>query len=365
MIEAFISEYLPSIIVTVLVALIFFIAGQYLWRYKEKSAEYERYKKAKETVIDVLESSLINKQSISPERIKHLISAAEREQNVELIDSPKSLVEDLELRFEKSKHLDTEQQRHYIDQIEEMIAKIERESIISSVPLSHGEILISLKEDIEAEKKDEALKGVEKLSTKIKELSERRQIHKYPRLSDVAAMLGIIVATVTISVFLTSLGGLSPTPTPMPTSTPQTPTLTTHGGPMLYIESHHHGEKVDSEKITVYGRAKGTAGTVVEKVTVNGVPTNDTTLWSAEVSLHTGSNTITVKATDNTGTSTEKTIALIFKGEPTSTLQTPTAMPTPTKSILPGTMDVDQLGPTPQIPTATPIPTTPLLPGTS
>jgi len=364
MIEEFISEYLPSILITVLAGLIFFIASLYFLRYKEKSAEYERYKKAKETVIDVLESSLINKQSISPERIKHLISAAEREQNVELIDSPKSLVEDLELRFEKSKHLDTEQQWHYIDQIEEMIAKIERESIISSVPLSHGEILISLKEDIEAEKKDDALKGLENLSTKIKELSERRQIHKYPRLSDVAAMLGIIVAIVTISVSLTFLGG-PPTPTPMPTSTPQTPTLTTHGGPMLYIDSHYDGEKVDSEKITASGRARGTAGTVVEKVTVNGVPTNDTTFWSAEVSLHTGSNTITVKATDNTGTSTEKTIALIFKGEPTSTLQTPTAMPTPKKSILPGTMDVDQLGPTPQIPTATPTPTTPLLPGTS
>ena len=364
MIEEFISEYLPSILITVLAGLIFFIASLYFLRYKEKSAEYERYKKAKETVIDVLESSLINKQSISPERIKHLISAAEREQNVELIDSPKSLVEDLELRFEKSKHLDTEQQWHYIDQIEEMIAKIERESIISSVPLSHGEILISLKEDIEAEKKDDALKGLEKLSTKIKELSERRQIHKYPRLSEVnVTMLGIIVAIVTISVSLTFLGG-PPTPTPMPTSTPQTPTLTTHGGPTLYIESHYHGEKVDSEKITVYGRAKGTAGTVVEKVTVNGVPTNDTTLWSAEVSLHTGSNTITVKATDNTGTSTEKTIALIFKGEPTSTLQTPTAMPTPTKSILPGTMDVDQLGHTSQTPTATPTPTKPLLPRT-
>ena len=340
MIGELISEYLPTILITVIAGFIFFIASLFFLRYKEKSAEYERYKKAKETVIDVLEGSLINKQSISPERIKHLISAAEREQNVELIDSPKSLVEDLELRFEKSKHLDTEQQWHYIDQIEEMIAKIERESIISSVPLSQEEILISLKENIEAEKKDDALKGLEKLSTKIKELSERRQRYKLLPQSDIFNILVVIATIVTISGLLATiipLGFISPTPTPMPTSTPQTPTLTTHGGPMLYIDSHYHGEKVNSEKITVYGRAMGTTGTVVEKVTVNGVPTNDTTLWSAEVSLHTGSNTITVKATDNTGTSTEKTIALIFKGEPTSTLQILTTTPTPTTPFLPGT----------------------------
>jgi hypothetical protein len=336
-------EIWASITIALGSGLLFLFLSHYFLKRKEKSAEYERYKKAKETVIDVLESSLINKQSISPERIKHLISAAEREQNVELIDSPKSLVEDLELKFEKSKHLDTEQQRHYIDQIEEMITKIERESIISSVPLSHEEILISLKENIEAEKKDDALKGLEKLSTKIKELSERRQKYKLSRLSDVGIMLGTIATIITVTILLTTIlwGGLLQMPTPMPTSTPQTPRLTTHGEPILYIDSHYDGERVYSEKITVSGRARGTGGAVVEKVTVNGVPTNDTTLWSAEVSLHTGSNTITVKATDNTGTSTEETIALIFKGEPTSTLQTPTAMPTPTTSLLPGTMDVD------------------------
>ena len=204
MIGELISEYLPTILITVIAGLIFFTAGQYIWRYKENSAEYERYKKAKETVIDVLESSLINKQSISPERIKHIISAAEREQNVELIDSPKSLVENLELRFEKSKHLDSEQQRHYIDQIEEMIAKIDRESIISSMPLSYEEILISLKENIEAEKKDDALKDLEKLSTNIKELSPRsRQIYTISRLTNVLIFLSgmLLMGVILLGIF--------------------------------------------------------------------------------------------------------------------------------------------------------------------
>ena len=153
MVEVFLSENWQTILISLIAGLIFFIASLYFLRYTEKSVEYERYKKAKETVIDILESSLINKQSILPERIKHLISASEREQSTELKDPPKILLEDLELRFEKSKHLDTEQQTRYIDQIEEMISKIESESKISSVPLSYEEILTSLKENIETEKK--------------------------------------------------------------------------------------------------------------------------------------------------------------------------------------------------------------------
>ena len=167
MVEVFLSENWQTILISLIAGLIFFIASLYFLRYTEKSVEYERYKKAKETVIDILESSLINKQSILPERIKHLISASEREQSTELKDPPKILLEDLELRFEKSKHLDTEQQTRYIDQIEEMISKIESESKISSVPLSYEEILTSLKENIETEKKSDALNDLDKLSTKI------------------------------------------------------------------------------------------------------------------------------------------------------------------------------------------------------
>ena len=223
-------EIWERIIIALGSGFIFLFLSNYFLKRKEISAKYERYKKAKETVIDVLESSLINKQSISPERIKHLISAAEREQNVELIDSPKSLVEELELRVEKSKHLDTEQQWHYINQIEEMIAKIERESIISSVPLSYEEILISLKENIEAEKKDDALKGLEKLSTN---LSERRPNYgSSGMISTVATLIGIIVAIITISVFLSGIFNLNHVDTPgqhtsTPTATPTTIPTTT------------------------------------------------------------------------------------------------------------------------------------------
>ena len=145
MIYEFLIENWQNLLITIFGGLFFFLASIFFIRYKEKSAEFERYKKAKEIVYDVLESSLINKQPIAFSRIKHVISAAEREQKTEIKNSPVSLLEDLELRFEVSKHLDTDQQMVYLNQIEELISNIESESKISSLPLSLEEIYVSLK----------------------------------------------------------------------------------------------------------------------------------------------------------------------------------------------------------------------------
>jgi len=176
MIEEFLLENWQTIIITFIFGLIFFFVSIYFLRYKEKSAEYERYKKAKETVIGVLESSLINKKPISLNRIYHLISASEREQKVEIKDSPKELLEDLELRFEISKHLDPEQQKVYIDQIEETISKIESQSKIISVPAVLKDIYSSLKENIELGRKDDALEDLDKIIMKIRSSYLRREL---------------------------------------------------------------------------------------------------------------------------------------------------------------------------------------------
>jgi len=177
-IETMIGEFFYENWVALLIALLaglplFFLTLLFL-KYERKS---KRYKKAKETVIDNLESLFINNKSVSPEIIKHLISATEREQNIELKDTPKNLLEDLELRFEKNKHLNTERRTYYIEQIEELISKIESESKISSVPLSYENVLTSLKENIEKGKKDAAFKDLDELSIKIRRLD---RIAKYP-----------------------------------------------------------------------------------------------------------------------------------------------------------------------------------------
>ena len=81
------------------------VMGSYLWMKTVNLGE-------------ILENMVINKQPITFSRIKHIISETEREQKTEIKDSPASLLEDLELRFEVSKHLDTEQQMVYVNQIE-------------------------------------------------------------------------------------------------------------------------------------------------------------------------------------------------------------------------------------------------------
>lgn len=105
--------------------------------------------------------------------------------------------------------------------------------------------------------------------------------------------------------------------------------------PLLFIDSPSDGEKVYSDTITVSGRARGTGGAVVESVTVNDVLATDTILWSAEVSLHAGSNTITVVATDDTDNSTTKTITVILDGELTPTSTPTTYVPRPSPAHTP------------------------------
>ena len=209
MIYEFLNENWQNLLITIIGGFIFFLAGILFLGYKERSAEFERYKKAKEIVSDVLESSLINKQPITLSRIRHIISAAEREQKTEIKDSPVSLLEDLELRFEISKHLDTEQQMVYVNQIEELMSNIESESKISSLPHSFEEIYISLKLNIENGNKDDALDDLNKISNKIKTLHSMSEPLIYSTMefykrNPVIFVLFIVIYIIVVYVFFIS-----------------------------------------------------------------------------------------------------------------------------------------------------------------
>lgn len=174
MIWEFFYENRVALLITLVGGIPVFLYTLISWEHKQR---YERHKKAKETVIDNLESLFINNQSVSLEIIKHLISATEREQIIELKDPPKNLLEDLELRFEKSKHLNTERRTYYIEQIEEIISKIETESKEGLLPIPLADLLTSLKENIETGEKDRALNDLDKLSFQFRRLV---RIAKYP-----------------------------------------------------------------------------------------------------------------------------------------------------------------------------------------
>ncbi|WP_300667590.1 Ig-like domain-containing protein [Desulfoluna sp.] len=122
-----------------------------------------------------------------------------------------------------------------------------------------------------------------------------------------------------------SIGGFSQTVAHTLINGPSTLTVTMPDGlddlvgPLLSITSHTSGDLVKTDTLTLTGTASdlGRGDSGVQQVTVNGLPaeggsatTGETATWSAEVPLVTGSNTITVSATDNATTQNETSQSL-------------------------------------------------------
>ena len=92
------------------------------------SARIERSKRAKEEMLDILESNIVNKQTISSELITNLLEASEREYETNLHDfcTSVTLLQDVLLRLQRSRHLDITQKAEYTNQIDQMISLINR-----------------------------------------------------------------------------------------------------------------------------------------------------------------------------------------------------------------------------------------------
>jgi predicted ATP-binding protein involved in virulence len=125
--------------------------------------------------------------------------------------------------------------------------------------------------------------------------------------------------------------------------------VTSAGSVMIAIYSPSDGDTVYTDKIAVFGGARGTEGAIVESVTVNGLLADGTISWSKDISLQPGQNKITAVATDNMGQSISKTISVTYIAS------TPSPAPT-TPPPLPTTIQTGGHGPTPA-PIPTPIPT--------
>jgi hypothetical protein len=83
--------------------------------------------------------------------------------------------------------------------------------------------------------------------------------------------------------------------------------------PTLSIGSHSNNQVVSATAINVTGTSSdgGTFPSDVASVTVNGLAATGTVSWSRTVSLSSGSNTITVVATDTAGNQTQQQITVV------------------------------------------------------
>lgn len=150
-------------------AIFYFLSKEGLKKYIS-SAEKERIKQAKITLLDILEARIINKQEISLHKINNLMNAISREHSIDLFDitTPQSLLQDLELIFEKSHHLDSVQKDNYCKQIQDQIEIIEKTAKID---------IISDKSQADVHISNEYIKLLEEISTKI-ELNDSANAQK-------------------------------------------------------------------------------------------------------------------------------------------------------------------------------------------
>ncbi len=104
-----------SIIVSLIIGFLFFVLGPIgLW-FSGRRIRRERLRKAKDSMVDLLEGMLVNQEDVTPEKLDLLFNAVGREIDVSLhgVYDGDLLIEDMMLRFQKSRHLDAQQKQDY------------------------------------------------------------------------------------------------------------------------------------------------------------------------------------------------------------------------------------------------------------
>ena len=190
----FLTQNWQNIIVALSVGFIFYILSTYLLKKYVTSAGKERVKRAKDSLLTILESRVINKQEISLEKINNLLKAIEREHSVILSDSvsSSSILQDLELEFEKSHHLDPNQKEEYCTLIQNQIQEIRASEDALNIPPKYSEILENLEENIKSKNTDKSLEFIKLLKKKLDNRED--SIYDEPNGIIVLLTLAIIIA---------------------------------------------------------------------------------------------------------------------------------------------------------------------------
>ena len=154
-----------SIIIAIVLSSIFYLLSSRGLKKAIVSRQEERLKTAKESIVDVLEYQIINNSEMNINKIIHLLNATSRERDVNLNQEykPIDILEDLELRFAKSKHLKNEQRAEYTEKIEDLMQKKEEPKIIIGPPnekiITNLELAIENRDEISIKRNIDVLKS--------------------------------------------------------------------------------------------------------------------------------------------------------------------------------------------------------------
>jgi hypothetical protein len=210
-IKIFFIDNQSSIIISLIIGAIFFILGPLgLW-FSGKKVKREKINKAKAEFLDLIESMLVNNEKFTRSKILTLFRAIERQNgiNLELDSDIENLLEDLSLRFAKSKHLSAEQKDDYATKIDELIKSLSQKmensdegtSILRrerEIPKSIKSILSELKiesKNLNSEKLNESIERLEKYHKRPTDplLFTIRIIKEKPRLFLVVLVVYLII----------------------------------------------------------------------------------------------------------------------------------------------------------------------------
>jgi uncharacterized membrane-anchored protein YhcB (DUF1043 family) len=190
-----------SILIGIVVAYVFYR----LQRKDSASASAERLKHATNELLDVVESYIINKQRLSAQVIENLIHASERDHKVVLRPgcTAETLLQDVALRLQRSRHLDIPQKTEYSEKIEQLIVGIRENRTPLRLDDLSEEIsvkLAELEQLLPSEKRDQVqdiLGAIASMTEKQRDLSVRSQEARQRLLAVTTAFSGVAAALAT------------------------------------------------------------------------------------------------------------------------------------------------------------------------
>lgn len=208
----FLTNYWVEIVLSV-VSILFGVFVSYVFYRLQKrdvvSAQQERTRRAVEELLDVIESYVISKQQLSEATIRNLIGASERAHRAELdsICTPISLLQDVTLRLQKSRHLDIAQKAQYATQIDALVSEISRnQHVVPANVKSTLELAALVQGAIHNNEKDKALESMQHLKDALVRLEPTTGLEtttslRTSQLTEVLAigLMAIVTAFITLS----------------------------------------------------------------------------------------------------------------------------------------------------------------------
>lgn len=180
----FLAENRSSLLTNFIAGLVFFVLGPVVLGLSNRRIRKEKLNRAKDSILDLFENMLVNKETVTKEKLSTLFHAVSRQHsvNMEVDTDLQYLLEDLSLRFATSKHLSPSQKDEYSNRIEEIKKLLEQkpEQEERRIPKSFTRIFEELDIKVENGNKEEIIKQVDELKTKIMDDRHSRVPGIYP-----------------------------------------------------------------------------------------------------------------------------------------------------------------------------------------